>query len=55
MMKACFKAVILSIETHENILNFNFLMGVLDISTVYASFLKQSFIDVKNNEVSLIL
>ena len=35
MMKAYFKAVILSIKTYENILKFNILMGeVLDISTV---------------------
>ena len=34
-MKAYFKVVILSIQTYENILKFNFLMGgrVLDIMT----------------------
>ena len=47
-MKAYFRAINLSIEIYENILNFNFLMGegegggVLDILTVYASFLKRS-------------
>ena len=46
MMKAYFKAVILSIKTYEDILKLNFLMGgggggggaVLDILTVYTSF-----------------
>ena len=43
--------IILSIKIYENILKFNFLMGgVLDILTVYASFLKRSFIAIKNNE-----
>ena len=50
-MKAYSEAVLLSLKIYENILKFNFLMGrVLDILTVYASFLKRSFIDVKNNE-----
>ena len=31
------------------------MMGVLGILTVYANNLKLSFIDVKNDEVSLIL
>ena len=41
-MKACFKAIILSIKIYENILKFNFLMdggggmGVLDILTADA-------------------
>ena len=39
-MKACFKAIILSIKIYKNILKFNFLMeggmGVLDILTADA-------------------
>ena len=50
-MKAYSEAVLLSLKIYENILKFNFLMGrVLDILTVYASFLKRSFIDLKNDE-----
>ena len=53
-MKAYSKAVILSLKIFENILKFNFLMGEggagLDILTIYASFLKRSFINVKNDE-----
>ena len=53
-MKGYFKAAMLSLKIYENILKFNFLIGgggVLDILAVYANTLKQSFIDVKNNEV----
>ena len=50
-MKAYFKAMMLSLKIYENILKFNFVMwggvGVLDILTVYASFLKRSFINVE--------
>ena len=46
-MKAYPKVVILSVKIDENILKFNFLMGVLDILTAYTSFLKQSFINVE--------
>ena len=50
-MKAYFKVVMLSLKIYENILKFNFLMGGgLDILTVYASFLKRLFIDLKNDE-----
>ena len=54
-MKAYSKAVILSLKIFENILKFYFLMGEeeeggLDILTIYASFLKRSFINVKNDE-----
>ena len=54
-MKAYFKAVMLSLKIYENILKLNFVMGgggvaVLDILTVYASFLKRLFIDLKNDE-----
>ena len=54
----------LSPKIYENILKFNFLMGRgveygggggLDILTVYLSFLKRSFIDVKNDEGVVIL
>ena len=51
-MKLYFKVTILSLKIYENILNFNFLMVVLDILTVYANALKRSFIDLKNNEMS---
>ena len=57
-MKAYFKAVMFSLKIYENILKFNFLMGEgggLDILTVYPSFLKPSFIDVKNDEDVVIL
>ena len=44
---------------YENILNFNFQIagggGRLGILTVYVNVLKRSFINVKNNEVLLVL
>ena len=51
-MKTYFKVVMLSLKIYENILKFNFLTGGggLDILTVYASFLKRLFIDLKNDE-----
>ena len=59
IMKAYFKAVILSIKIYENILKFNFLIPLpppspsspqLGMLTVYASFSKRSFSDVKNDQ-----
>ena len=58
MMKAYFKAIILSLKIYKNIQKLYFLMGgggvggagggsVLDILTVYANTLERSFIDVK--------
>ena len=62
-MKAYFKAVMFSLKIYENILKFNFLMGWgMECGggrgirhTVYLSFLKRSFIDVKNDEGVVIL
>ena len=60
IMKAYFKVVILSIKIYENILKFNFLIPPpppplsapphLGMLTVYASFSKRSFSDVKNDQ-----
>ena len=51
MMKQYFKAIILSLKINENILSFNFLMGGIRHIDCFNSFLKWSFINVKNNEV----
>ena len=65
-MKGYFKVVMLSLKIYENILKFDFLIGVgvgaggggwwgvLDILAVYANTLKQSFIDVKTMKCMVI-
>ena len=45
------KVVMLSLKIYESILKFYFLGGIRHIDCFHG-FLKRSFIDIKNNEVS---